>query len=123
MKTCYEIFSPTFDESIIWGKDKYVTPMSDLVQFISKWIDDSASNSKSTYAIGTTKAYPRWKLREMAGFKDVPDHIKMFFPEADDACYEKDMAHAPPIDIESACKKAREWVELHESALDLLFES
>ena len=129
LKTCWEIFAPVFDESLNWGKDKYVTPMDRLAVLIENWVIGKLNNpKKGGYAFGTQRSYSRWQLREFAGFIDVPGFIKLKYPpESED--YKFDMEETKrdlcdiPIDVRKTCIQARNWVELHASSLDAMFDN
>lgn len=129
LKTCWELFAPVFDETLNWGKDKYVTPIDNLADLIKKWVIGELTSKRSSYVFGTIRSYPRWKLRELSGFNDVPGFIKIKYPESGGSGeYQNDMEETKrdlcdiPIDVKSACVQARNWVELHESSLHSMFD-
>lgn len=56
---------------------------------IKHYVDDGTDNSlgkwtshpfTGSWMLGTERAYPRWKLRELAGFTDVPQSVKDQIP-------------------------------------------
>lgn len=131
LESARTIFGETFDESFKWGKDKFVTPMSALSELLFKWIvQPNYSNSggcgtpSGGYGYGSNSAFPRWKLRELAGFDDVPQHIKDKYPFNQDECYNYEMSRTcndfsmDKFDVEHACKKSRMWIETHEKEIE-----
>lgn len=83
-QTSLKIFNKTFDENYDWGKDKYVTPVNLLCELLFNWTVHPFDGS---FSFGSSSAYPRWKLRELAGFDDIPLHIKQKYPFNDDNRY------------------------------------
>ncbi len=77
LDSCEKIFAPEFDPNFDWGKAKFVTPLSAITDFVGKWTRCSFTGS---WMLGTMCAYPRWKLRELAGFTDVPQAVKDQIP-------------------------------------------
>lgn len=70
-----KIFAPKFDFEFNWMKKrKFVTPMSMLVNCISRW-SYSVIKPKGVFTIGSSKAYYRWELRKAASL-NVPAEIE-----------------------------------------------
>ena len=125
--SCEQIFSKEFNENFNWGKDKFFTPMALIAELIFNWaIRTDFSYLCGGYDCGTDSAYPRWKLRELAGFQDVPDSVKEKYPFSNDSRYAVNMKRTrdtfgfTQISPEQACNQARKWVEKHESEYKLL---
>ena len=89
--------------------------MLDIVKIILKWCEDPDKYKGFQGPIGTDSAYPRWKLREMAGINDVPDHIKEKYPFSNDAKYSGKMKRTLEqfdlftVDLEDACLASKSW--------------
>jgi hypothetical protein len=121
LETCLKIFNTEFDPSYNWGKAKFVTPMSLLCFVIIQWIRDGAIR-KGSCGFGSLKAYPRWELREMAGFNDVPESVKRKYPTSYQVEYPTNVIDAEfvfgcnnvHVDVEDTCKKARAFIEKQE---------
>lgn len=119
MDSCEQIFGNKFNKQFNWGKDKFVTPMGDLTDLIQKWVDSGDSlHARGGYSYGTDCAYPRWKLRELSGFNDVPQHIKEKYPfDESENRYSDNMKTTVKTfgveqsAIKDACVAARRWVE------------
>jgi len=131
--SCEQIFAKEFNEKFNWGKDKYFTPIALITHLIINWATgDKFKSLRGGYDCGTNSAYPRWKLRELAGFGDVPESVKVKYPFDADNRYATNMkrTHSTfelgtlgfhyPINDEEECKQARKWVENHQDDFKLL---
>jgi hypothetical protein len=124
IESCEKIFAQSFDETFNWGKDKFVTPMGSLVHLIYVWTIaceyDYILNNTGGFSFGSYSAYPRWKLRELSGFDDVPQSIKDKYPYVCDDRYKSEMVRtskafdASVPTVKRACEQARNWVETHQ---------
>jgi len=119
IESCKQIFAPEFNPSFNWGKAKFVTPMSDLTYLIISWLTNPLLlNISGGYSFGTTHAYPRWMLREQAGFKDIPESIKKQYPIPNHD-YTHDMRKTKIAfgvkcsSLEVTAKTASEWIHQH----------
>jgi DNA-directed RNA polymerase delta subunit len=102
-----------------------------ITELIIRWSFNDFASLHGGYDCGTDSAYPRWKLRELAGFDDIPANIKDMYPFDDDNRYSANMKRTREAfgftqDDESSnrvshvCKQARKWVEKHEAEYKLL---
>ena len=125
------IFQKQFDKEMSWGKEKFMTSMSGLIELIKKWtqlITDDDINKKLPlfnrhFAFGTGRAYPRWFLRKCSGLP-VEERIEHEHPFGN--YYSEEMRktkEAFKINLfheeafETSCKTAREWAECHSEEL------
>lgn len=73
--TTTKLMQPTFDPDFNWGKAKFVTPKSLVVQTITTWLAISDPPRSSWNRIGTQGTYNRWEIRDIL-YEDVPQSIK-----------------------------------------------
>ena len=114
-----KIFAPNFDDKFNWGKDKFVTPMVSLTEIVQKWVASAPDFKSGVYSFGSDNALPRWKVRELSGYEDIPNEIKEKYPHKNTKRYRDDMEETrrvfdmSMIDLEETCKKAKAWTEEH----------
>lgn len=125
LESSEKIFAGDFDDTFNWGKEKFVTSLPSLADFIVKWATSNEwDNIKGTYSFGSNRAFTRWELREMSGFDDVSDEVKQTYPKNGDDTYKQVMDTTKrtfsfdfPDDytnVQIACKSSRKWVEDNE---------
>ena len=119
------LFQKEFDEGLNWGKEKYITSISALINLIKVWtqlITHKDANKRLPlfnrhFAFGTERAYPRWHLRQMSGLP-VGKNMEEKYPFGND--YSKEMKQTEDsfgvkaFDKDmfiNSCKRAREWTE------------